>query len=111
MSEGGKLCDESSPKGGRRRSSLDKKGGKEMKKNVKKEVVTAASVFSMGPADRPIEGRQGDNMCTREGGRDGNLCGEERAGGRGGTFCGDGRGLSLVFANTVAQDKVTECPR
>ena len=61
MADGGRTHDEGSPKGGRRRSSLDKKGGKEMKKRVKKEVVTAASVFSMGPADRRVEGQQGGN--------------------------------------------------
>ena len=59
MANGRRLHDESSPKSGRRRPSLDKKGGKVMKKKVKKEVVTAASVFSMGPADRPMGGRQG----------------------------------------------------
>ena len=62
MTDGGRLQDESSPKGGKRRSSLDKKGGKEMKKRVKKKVVTATSVFSMGPANRPVEGRQGDDV-------------------------------------------------
>ena len=29
---------------------------------AKKEVITAASVFSMGPADRPVEGRRGDSI-------------------------------------------------
>ena len=48
-----------SPKGKRRRPSSDKKGGREQKKKGKKEVITAASVFSMGPADRPTEGRTG----------------------------------------------------
>ena len=76
MTDGGRLHDECSPKGGKRRSSLDKKGGREMKKRVKKEVVPAASVFSMGPADRPVEGRQGDDKCIT-------LLGE-RGGGRGG---------------------------
>ena len=50
-----------SPKG-KRRSSLDKKErgrGKEQKKKGKKDVVTSASVFSMGPADRPMPGRTG----------------------------------------------------
>ena len=77
MTDGGRLHDESSLKGGKRRSSLDKKGGKEMKKRIKKEVVTAASVFSMGPADRPAEGRQGVMICALH------LWGEGR-GGRGG---------------------------
>ena len=52
---------EESPRG-KRRSSLDKKGGgrgKEQRKKGKKDVVTSASVFSMGPADRPMEGRAG----------------------------------------------------
>ena len=48
-----------SPKGKKRRPSSDKKGGREQKKKGKKEVITAASVFSMGPADRPSEGRTG----------------------------------------------------
>ena len=52
-----------SPKGKRRRPSSDKKGGREQKKKGKKEVITAASVFSMGPADRPTEGRTGCVGC------------------------------------------------
>lgn len=48
-----------SPKGKKHRPSLDKKGKREQKKKGKKEVITAASVFSMGPADRPMEGRTG----------------------------------------------------
>ena len=50
-----------SPKG-KRRSSQDKKErgrGKEQRKKGKKDVVTSASVFSMGPADRPMAGRTG----------------------------------------------------
>ena len=52
-----------SPKG-KRRSSLDKKEGggkgKEQRKKGKKNVITSASVFSMGPADRPMAGRTGE---------------------------------------------------
>ena len=54
-----------SPKG-KRRSSLDKKEGggggkgKEQRKKGKKDVITSASVFSMGPADRPMAGRTGE---------------------------------------------------
>ena len=66
MSDGkSKQGEESSPKGRRRSSlpsSLDKKGGgrgKDQRKKGKKDVVTSASVFSMGPADRPMEGRTG----------------------------------------------------
>ena len=49
------------PLRGRGRPSLDKKGGREQRKKVKKEIVTASSVFSMGPADRPMEGRTGSD--------------------------------------------------
>ena len=54
-----------SPKA-KRRSSLDKKEGggggrgKEQRKKGKKDVITSASVFSMGPADRPMAGRTGE---------------------------------------------------
>jgi hypothetical protein len=54
-----------SPKG-KRRSSLDKKEGggrgKEQRKKGKKDVITSASVFSMGPADRPMAGRTGESQ-------------------------------------------------
>ena len=56
-----------SPKG-KRRSSMDKKEGgrgKEQRKKGKKDVVTSASVFSMGPADRPMAGRTGTISIDR----------------------------------------------
>ena len=43
----------------KRRPSLDGKNREKEKKQRTKDVITSASVFSMGPADRPIAGRTG----------------------------------------------------